>query len=109
MSQVEGDLALPAYWQNGDLELKMWAMVLHCAHLNIVCLGHLVQQLQSLLLQHVIWVFEAVNDSQLMLSSILGVDAHNARQPINAHILQVVAAALQEGGNHFCRCKATAQ
>lgn len=84
-------------------------MVQRCSHLNIVWLGHLVQQLQSLLLQHVIWVLEAVNDSQLMLSSILGVDAHNARQPINAHIFQVVAAALQEGGNHFCRCKATAQ
>ena len=84
-------------------------MIQHGSNLNIVGLGHLVKQLQSLLLQHVIWVLKAVNDSQLVLSSILGVDAHNARQPINANILQVVAAALQEGGNHFCGCKTTAQ
>lgn len=73
-------------------------------HLHIVWLGHLVQQLKGFLLQHVVRVLQAVDDSQLMLRCILGVDAHNAGQAVYAHVLQIVAAALQECGDHFCSC-----
>lgn len=77
---------------------------LGAAHLYIIWLGHFVQQLQGLLLEHVIWVFQAVDDGQLMLSCILGVDAHYACQTIDAHILQVVTAALQKCGDHLSSC-----
>lgn len=77
------------------------------SYLHIVGLSHLVQQLKGLLFQHVIRILQAVNDGQLVLCCVLGVDAHNARQAVNAHILQVVAAALQERGNHLSSCGRT--
>ena len=73
-------------------------------HLHIVWLGHLEQQLKGFLLQHVVRVLQAVDDSQLMLRCILGVDAHNACQAVYAHVLKIVAAALQECGYHFRSC-----
>ena len=75
-----------------------------CSHLNVCWLGHLAQQLQGLLLQGLIRVLQAVDDSDLVLGRILGVYAHDPGKPVNACVLQVVAGGSQECGDHLCRC-----
>ncbi len=75
-----------------------------CSHLHVAGLGHLVEQLEGLLLEGVIGVFEAVDDSQLVFHSVLGIYAHYARQRVNAHISQVVAGGFEEAGHHLRSC-----
>ena len=78
------------------------------AHLHIVGLCHLVQQVQGLVLQGFIRVFQTIDDCHLVIGCILSIDAHNARQSINANVFEVVAAGLEELANGFCGCIAPA-
>lgn len=78
-------------------------------HLDVVGLGHLVQQVQGLVLECFIGILQAVYDSHLVLGCIFGIDAHNPCKRINADILQVVAAGLQELANGLRSCRSHAQ